>query len=213
MFDDDGWFHTGDIGELDDDGYLKIVDRKKELIITAGGKNISPANLEAALEGRPARSARRCVIGDNQPFISALLVLDADVAPAWAKARGIDAATLAELAAHPDVLAEIDREVDEANARFSQVEKIKRWTLLGEEWLPDSDELTPTMKLKRRGVHRKYADEIAALVRLIESRRFRRRGGQLSGASSTRSRPRARASSSARLAWCTSSAAPSACEG
>jgi long-chain acyl-CoA synthetase len=91
------------------------------------------------------------------------LVLDADVAPGWAKACGIDATDLAALAAHPDVQAEVAREVDEANARFSQVEKIKRWTLLAQEWLPDSEELTPTMKLKRRGVHRKYADEIAAL--------------------------------------------------
>jgi long-chain acyl-CoA synthetase len=162
VFDADGWFHTGDIGVLDADSYLKIVDRKKELIITAGGKNISPANLEAALKAGQL-IGQACVIGDNQPFISALLVLDADVAPGWAKSRDIDATDLAALAAHPDVQAEVAREIDEANARFSQVEKIKRWTLLAEEWLPDSEELTPTMKLKRRGVHRKYADEIAAL--------------------------------------------------
>ncbi|MGH8978801.1 MAG: AMP-dependent synthetase/ligase, partial [Acidimicrobiia bacterium] len=102
VFDDDGWFHTGDIGVLDDENYLKIVDRKKELIITAGGKNISPANLEAALKAG-SLIGQACVIGDNQPFVSALLVLDADVAPGWAKARGIDATDVAALATHPDV--------------------------------------------------------------------------------------------------------------
>ena len=162
VLDDDGWFRTGDIGELDADNYLKIVDRKKELIITAGGKNISPANLEAALKAG-SLIGQACVIGDNRPYVSALLVLDGDVAPGWAKARGIDADSLDEIAAHPDVQAEITEQVDDANARFSNVEKIKRWTLLAQEWLPDSDELTPTMKLKRRGVHRKYADEIDAL--------------------------------------------------
>lgn len=162
VFDEDGWFHTGDIGALDEDGYLRIVDRKKELIITAGGKNISPANLEAALKSG-ALIGQACVVGDNKPYVAALLVLDPEVAPQWAKAHGIESATLEELAQHPEVIAEVGREVEEANARFSQVEKIKRWTLLAEEWLPDSEELTPTMKLKRRGVHRKYAEEIDAL--------------------------------------------------
>jgi long-chain acyl-CoA synthetase len=162
VFDGDGWFHTGDIGVLDEDGYLRIVDRKKELIITAGGKNISPANLEAALKAG-ALIGQACVVGDNKPYVAALLVLDPEAAPQWAKARGIEATSLDELARHPDVLAEVGREVEEANTRFSQVEKIKRWTLLAQEWLPDSEELTPTMKLKRRGVHRKYAQEIKAL--------------------------------------------------
>ena len=160
--DEDGWLHSGDIGEFDDEGYLRIVDRKKELIITAGGKNISPANLEAALKSFPL-IGQAAVIGDKRPFISALLVLDPEVAPAWAKQRGIEASSLAELAAHPDVQAEIDANVREANARFSQVEQVKKWTILGEEWLPDSEELTPTMKLKRRGVNEKYATEIEAL--------------------------------------------------
>jgi len=162
VLDDDGWFHSGDIGVLDDEGYLKIVDRKKELIITAGGKNVSPANLEAALKAG-ALIGQVCVIGDNRPFISALVVLDAEVAPAWAKARGIEAATLAELSEHADVRSEVENEVQEANQRFSQAERIKRYTILHAEWLPDSEELTPTMKLKRRGVHTKYAEEIDAL--------------------------------------------------
>jgi long-chain acyl-CoA synthetase len=160
--DDEGWLHTGDIGEIDDKGFLKIVDRKKELIITAGGKNISPANLEGALKSFPL-IGQAAVIGDRRPYISALIVLDAEVAPAWAKQKGLAATTVADLAKDPDVLAEIEANVAEANKRFSQVEQIKRWTLLADEWLPDSEELTPTMKLKRRGVNSRYADEIEGL--------------------------------------------------
>jgi long-chain acyl-CoA synthetase len=162
--DDDGWLHSGDIGTFDADGYLRIVDRKKELIITAGGKNISPANLEAALKSFLV-IGQVCVIGDNRPFISALIVLDPEVAPAWAKQHGIEADTLDDLAAHPEVHAEVERNVAAANERFSQVERVKRFALLGAEWLPDSEELTPTMKLKRRGIHQKYADEIEAFYR------------------------------------------------
>ncbi|HZQ27228.1 MAG TPA: long-chain fatty acid--CoA ligase [Acidimicrobiales bacterium] len=160
--DAEGWLHTGDIGEFDDEGYLKIVDRKKELIITAGGKNISPANIEAALKSFPL-IGQAAVIGDNRPFISALIVLDPDVAPAWAKQQGVDSATMADLARHPVVRAEVEREVEEANQRFSQVERVKKFTVLDEEWQPDSEELTPTMKLKRRGINAKYAAEIEAL--------------------------------------------------
>jgi long-chain acyl-CoA synthetase len=161
--DADGWLHTGDIGELDADGYLRIVDRKKELIITAGGKNVSPANIEAALKSFPL-IGQAAVIGDKRPYITALLVLDPDVAPGWAKQHGVDGApTLAELAQHPEVAAEIERNVAAANARFSQVEQVKRYCILGTEWLPDSAELTPTMKLKRRGVNERYAVEIEAL--------------------------------------------------
>jgi long-chain acyl-CoA synthetase len=162
MLDAEGWLHSGDIGQLDDAGYVKIVDRKKELIITAGGKNISPANLEAAIKSYPL-IGQACAIGDGRPYMTALIVLDPDVAPAWAKSQGIGFSSLADLATNPDVQAEVERCVAEANTRFSQVEQIKKIALLPAEWPPDSDELTPTMKLKRRGVLRKYADEIEKL--------------------------------------------------
>jgi long-chain acyl-CoA synthetase len=160
--DSDGTLHSGDIGTFDDEGYLTIVDRKKELIITAGGKNISPANLEAALKLIPL-VAQACAIGDQRPFVSALVVLDPEVAPVWAKEHGIAFDSLADLAEHPDVVAEVTRGVEEVMAGFNNAESVKRVRILADEWLPDSEELTPTSKLKRRGIHEKYADEIAAL--------------------------------------------------
>lgn len=158
----DGWLHSGDIGELDDEGYLKIVDRKKELIITSGGKNISPANLEAALKTIPL-IGQAAAIGDARKFCSAILVLDPEAAAVWARSNGREGASLVELAADPDVIAEVQAGVDEVNKQFAQVEQIKKFTLVGEEWLPDSDMLTPTSKLKRRGVNARYAAEIEAM--------------------------------------------------
>jgi long-chain acyl-CoA synthetase len=158
----DGWLHSGDIGVMDDDGYLKIVDRKKELIITSGGKNISPANLEAALKTIPL-IGQAAAIGDSRKFVSAILVLDPDSAALWARQHGLDGLDLVALARHPDVVAEVQRGVDEVNRQFAQVEQIKRFTLVGEEWLPDSDVLTPTSKLKRRGVNARYAEQIEAM--------------------------------------------------
>jgi long-chain acyl-CoA synthetase len=162
VLDADGWFHSGDIGELDDEGYLRIVDRKKELIITAGGKNISPANLEAALKTIPL-VGQACSIGDKRPFVSALVVLDPDIAPAWAREQGIEFENLSDLAQHPAVVEEIERALPEVMGGFSNAEKVKKVKVLGEEWLPDSEVLTPTSKLKRRGVHARYADEIESL--------------------------------------------------
>ncbi len=158
----DGWLHSGDIGEFDDEGYLRIVDRKKELIITSGGKNISPANLEAALKMIPL-VGQVCAIGDNRKFISALVVLDPDVAPTWASTHGKGDRSLLELAGDADVVAAIQEGVDDVNQQFANVEQIKRFTVLGEEWLPDSDVLTPTSKLKRRGIHARYHAEIEAM--------------------------------------------------
>lgn len=162
--DPDGTLHSGDIGEIDDEGYLRIVDRKKELIITAGGKNISPANLEAALKMIPL-VAQAAAIGDRRPFVSALLVLDPEVAPVWAKENGIEFSSLADLAAHPAVVAEVERGVEEVMEQFNHAERVKKVTILAEEWVPDSVELTPTSKLKRRGINEKYAQQIEDLYR------------------------------------------------
>ncbi len=155
----DGWLHTGDIGELDDEGFLKIVDRKKELIITSGGKNISPANLEASLKMIPL-IGQACAIGDQRKFVSALLVLDPEASAVWAAANGKEGMSPTELAADADVLALVQAGVDEANEQFARVEQIKKFVLLGEEWMPDSEVLTPTSKLKRRGIHARFAAEI-----------------------------------------------------
>jgi long-subunit acyl-CoA synthetase (AMP-forming) len=160
--DADGWLHTGDIGELDDEGYLKIVDRKKELIITAGGKNISPANIEAKLKAHPLIGTA-CVIGDDRPFLTALIVLDVDVAPAWAAQQGIEDTSLEALARDERVRAEVERGVEGTNAQLSNVEGVKKFTIVGTDWLPGGDELTPTMKLKRKPVAEKYATEIEAM--------------------------------------------------
>jgi long-chain acyl-CoA synthetase len=141
---------------------LKIVDRKKELIITAGGKNISPANLEAVLKTIPL-VAQAFVVGDAKPYTAALVLLDPEVAPGWAKEKGIAFSSLAELAEHPEVVAEIERDVEKSMAPFNQAEKVKKVRVLGVEWLPDSDELTPTAKLKRRVINTKYADQIESL--------------------------------------------------
>lgn len=163
VFTDDGWFRTGDIGVIDEDGYLAIVDRKKELIITAGGKNISPANLESALKGASPVIGQACVIGDARPYLAALIVLDPEVAPVWAGAHGITDTSTAALANNPEVHAEVQRAIDAVNANVSQVENIRRFTVLPDEWLPDSVELTPTMKLKRRGINERYGQEIESL--------------------------------------------------
>ncbi|HMS87818.1 MAG TPA: long-chain fatty acid--CoA ligase [Acidimicrobiales bacterium] len=160
--DEEGWLHSGDIGEIDEDGYLRIVDRKKELIITAGGKNISPANLEAALKMIPL-VGQAAAIGDQRPFVSAIVVLDPDTAKAWAAREGIEFESLDELAANPAVVAEIEAGLAEVMEPFNNAERVKKVKVVGEEWLPDSDLLTPTSKLKRRGINARYAEEIEAL--------------------------------------------------
>jgi long-subunit acyl-CoA synthetase (AMP-forming) len=152
--DDDGWLATGDIGELDDDGYLRIVDRKKELIINAAGKNMSPANIEAAIKGATPLLSHACVIGDGRRYNTALLVLDAEV---------VAALGLPNDPADERVRAAVQAGVDKANAQLSRPEQVKRFTLVAGDWVPGGDELTPTMKLKRRPIAEKYAEAIEAM--------------------------------------------------
>jgi long-subunit acyl-CoA synthetase (AMP-forming) len=149
---EDGWLLTGDIGEFDEEGYLKIVDRKKELIINAAGKNMSPANIEAKLKTATPLIAQAVAIGDRRPYNVALIALDHETLAARGLAPG-DA----------EVAAEIEQAVAAANERLSRVEQIKRYELVEEEWIPGGEELTPTMKLKRRPIAEKYAAEIEAL--------------------------------------------------
>jgi long-subunit acyl-CoA synthetase (AMP-forming) len=161
--DGEGWLATGDIGEIDEEGYLKIVDRKKELIINAAGKNMSPATIEAHLKAASPLIGQAVAIGDARPFNVALIVLDPEYAPAWAEKQGIEAGDVAALAEDERVIAAVDEAVQAANAKMSRVEQIKKFRLLPDEWLPGGDELTPTMKLKRRPIADKYEAEIEAL--------------------------------------------------
>ncbi|HEY2601228.1 MAG TPA: long-chain fatty acid--CoA ligase [Thermoleophilaceae bacterium] len=161
--DKDGWLHTGDIGEFDDDGYLKIVDRKKELIINAGGKNMSPANIEAKVKAAHPLIGQAIAIGDGRPYNVALITLDPDVAPAFAGQHGIQDTSFDNLAAQQAVIDEVQKGVDAANESLARVEQIKKFKLLPVDWEPGGDELTPTMKLKRKPIAEKYQAEIEAL--------------------------------------------------
>ena len=160
--DADGWLHSGDIGRLDANGFLTIVDRKKDIIITAGGKNIAPSNLENALKHRPLIS-QAMVLGDRRPYLVALLTLDEAAVRQWAEARGLVDEDRAALLAHPTLRAELQRSVDAVNAEVSRVEQIKRFAVLARDWSPDTDELTPTLKVRRKVVLQKYATEVDAL--------------------------------------------------
>ncbi len=160
---DDGWLLTGDIAEIDDDGYVRIVDRKKELIINAAGKNMSPANIESHLKSAHPLIGQALCVGDGRPYNVALLVLDPDAVPAAAKELGMEGATSTELAADERVRAMLSDAVDGANSHLARVEQIKRFAILGDEWMPGGTELTPTMKLKRKPIAEKYREEIEAL--------------------------------------------------
>ena len=161
--DPEGWLATGDIGELDADGYLKIVDRKKELIINAAGKNMSPANIESHLKAASPLIGQAVAIGDRRPYNVALIVLDPDFAPVWAKQNGLEGKSTAELASEPTLVAAVQAGVDAANEKMARVEQIKKFKLLEADWMPGGDELTPTMKLKRKPIDEKYAAEIEQL--------------------------------------------------
>jgi long-subunit acyl-CoA synthetase (AMP-forming) len=161
--DAEGWLHTGDIGELDADGYLRIVDRKKELIINAAGKNMSPASIESKLKAASPLIGQVAAVGDARRFNVALIVLDPDFAPVWAQGQGIEETALEKLAAHEAIQRAIADAVTAANERMARVEQIKKFKILPAEWIPGGDELTPTMKLKRKPIERKYSAEIDAL--------------------------------------------------
>jgi long-subunit acyl-CoA synthetase (AMP-forming) len=161
--DADGWLHTGDIGELDEDGYLRIVDRKKELIINAAGKNMSPASIESKLKAASPLIGQVAAVGDGRRYNVALIVLDADYAPVWAQGQGIEDTALPSLAGQEAVQQAIEQAVASANERMARVEQIKKFEILPAEWAPGGDELTPTMKLKRKPIEQKYAAEIEAL--------------------------------------------------
>jgi len=165
----DGWFHTGDIGELDDDGYLKITGRKKELLVTAGGKNVAPAVLEDRLRAHPLVS--QCiVVGDQKPFISALLTIDADMLPAWAKNNGLPALTVEQARTNDVVLAELQRAVDDANTAVSKAESIRKFAVLPGDFTEENGYLTPSLKLKRNVVMKDFHDDVEALYAPAASR-------------------------------------------
>ena len=161
--DAEGWLHTGDIASIDDDGYVTIIDRKKEIIINAAGKNMSPANIEGALKGASMLVGQAFVVGDRRPYNIALLVLDPDASAVYATAHGLPDAAPAALCRDTGVQAAVAAAVELANGRLSRVEQVKRFTILPVDWLPAGDELTPTMKLKRRPIAHKYAAEIETL--------------------------------------------------
>jgi len=161
--DPDGWLHTGDIGAVDSDGYYSVIGRKKDIIIiTAGGKNIAPAGIENLLQQHPL-IGQSCVVGDRRPYITALLVLDPEGAAGWARQHQIQASTLADLAEHPLVVAEVERAVESANQHLSRVEQVKRYRIMTREWTAQSGELTPTLKRRRSVILERYAADIDAL--------------------------------------------------
>jgi long-chain acyl-CoA synthetase len=162
VIDDDGWFHTGDIGELDDDGFLRITGRKKELIVTAAGKNVAPAPLEDRLRAHPLVS-QAVVVGDERPFVAALITIDEAAFVDWAAEAGIEAGTVAEAADTAELRAVIGAAVDEANLSVSRAESIREFAILPRDFSIDAEELTPTLKVRRSVVHGRYRAAIDSI--------------------------------------------------
>jgi long-chain acyl-CoA synthetase len=155
----DGWLHTGDLGRVDEDGFLYITGRKKDIIITAGGKNITPANLENGLKQNRWIS-QAVVVGDRRPYLVALITLDPEEAPALAQELGLEDTDLPSLAKDEKVRAVVQRAVDEVNSHVGPVEQIKRFEILDHDLSQETGELTPTLKVKRNVVHEKFADVV-----------------------------------------------------
>lgn len=161
----DGWFHTGDIGTLDEDGYLRITGRKKEIIVTAGGKNVAPAVIEDRIRAH-ALVAECMVVGDGRPFVGALVTIDDEFLGRWAEEHGKPAgSTAVSLGQDPDLLAAIQSAVDDGNAAVSKAESVRKFRILAHQFTEDSGHLTPSLKLKRNVVAKDYADEIEAIYR------------------------------------------------
>ncbi|MFP5352518.1 MAG: AMP-dependent synthetase/ligase [Actinomycetota bacterium] len=158
----DGWLHSGDVGELDEHNYLKITDRKKDLIITAGGKNIAPQELENRLKSSHKLISQVVVIGDKRPFLTALVTLDEEAAPLWAKEQGIEGG-IAEIANHERTIKEIEGAINQLNQGLAKVEGIKKFRILERDFLQEEEEITPTMKVKRKKINEFYADVIEDL--------------------------------------------------
>ncbi|KFZ80139.1 AMP-dependent synthetase [Amycolatopsis sp. MJM2582] len=160
--DADGWLATGDIGTIDERGFVTITDRKKELIITSSGKNIAPTKIEGLLKEHPL-IGQAVAIGEKRPYVTALIVVDDEIAPGWATANGIQLADGESLADNAEVRAEIEKAVEAANARLARIEQIKRYHVIPKAWTPETGEVTPTLKLKRRIINDRYAPTIADL--------------------------------------------------
>lgn len=162
VIDSDGWFHTGDVGTISSKGFLSITGRKKELIVTAGGKNVAPAVLEDKLRGHPLIS-QVVVVGDKRPFISALLTLDPEMLPGWLNSHGLPAMDVDEASRNPEVLAALQRAVDRTNGQVSRAESIRKFTIISGDFTQENGLLTPSLKVKRNRVLVKYSDAIAAI--------------------------------------------------
>ncbi|MBI4729239.1 MAG: long-chain fatty acid--CoA ligase [Acidobacteria bacterium] len=162
LIDSEGWMHSGDVGEIDAGGFLRITDRKKDLIITAAGKNIAPQVVENLLKYSPWIS-QAVVIGDRRPYLTAIVTLDQEKVAQFAEQKGIAHADFAELTRHPDVLRLVEVAVGEVNAQLAKPEQIKRWTVLERDFLQEAEEVTPTLKVRRRAINQKYAEAIDAM--------------------------------------------------
>jgi long-chain acyl-CoA synthetase len=159
----DGWFRTGDLGALDEDGFLKITGRKKEIIVTAGGKNVAPAVLEDRLRSHPLIS-QAMVVGDNKPFVGALITIDLEAFDGWKQRNQKGAgASVGDLRTDPDLIAEVDLAIKDANQAVSHAESIRKFRILPVDFTEDTGELTPTMKVKRNVVAEKFASDIEAI--------------------------------------------------